>query len=193
MVEVELQKLLSDANSGENAVLQYEFKDGIQRYLANTNAPVRSLREVIAFNIRNEKRAMPYFKQEVLERSDAKGGLDSPEYLDALKKLLTARTIIDNLFRQNGLDAICAPTTGPACCIDLVVGDYRTGFSFSGPAAIAGYPHITVPMGTVFGLPVGFSFMGLRYTEEPLIHMAYTYEQASKKRVTPAMVNASNF
>lgn len=193
VVEVELQKLLSDANSGENAVLQYEFKDGIQRYLANTNAPVRSLREVIAFNIRNEKRAMPYFKQEVLERSDAKGGLDSPEYLDALKKLLTARTIIDNLFRQNGLDAICAPTTGPACCIDLVVGDYRTGFSFSGPAAIAGYPHITVPMGTVFGLPVGFSFMGLRYTEEPLIHMAYTYEQASKKRVTPAMVNASNF
>ena len=193
VVEIELQKLLSDPNSVEGTVLQFEFKDGANRYLAGANAQVRSLSEVIAFNKEHEKVAMPYFKQETLENSEARGNLDSPEYTEALKKLLTARPIIDNLFKQHGLDAICAPTTGPACCIDLVVGDYRTGFSFSGPAAIAGYPHITVPMGLVLGLPVGLSFMGTRYTEETLIRMAYTYEQASRKRVSPNMVNASNF
>jgi amidase len=192
VVEVELQKLLSDPGSVEGTVLQYEFKDGVNRYLANADAPVRSLSDVIAFNLKNEKQAMPYFKQEVLESSETKGGLETPEYTEALKKLLTARTIIDDVFKKNNLDAICAPTTGPACCIDLVVGDYRTGFSFSGPAAIAGYPHITVPMGLVFGLPVGLSFMGIRFTEEPLIRMAYSYEQASGKRVAPGMINASN-
>lgn len=193
IVEIELQKLLSEPSSAENTILQFEFKDGVNRYLANTNAPVKTLAEVIAFNKQNEKRTMPYFKQEVLENSDTKAGLESPEYTGALQKLLMSRTIIDNLFRQNGLDAICAPTTGPACCIDLVVGDYRTGFSFSGPAAIAGYPHITVPMGPVLGLPVGLSFVGTRYTEEQLIRMAYAYEQASNNRVPPGMVDASNF
>ena len=192
VVEIELQKLLSDPNSVEGIVLQFEFKDGVNRYLAQANAPVKTLTDVITFNKQNEKRAMPYFKQETLERSDSRGSLDSPEYTEALKKLLTARTIIDDLLKQNGLDAIVAPTSGPACCIDLVAGDYRTGGSFSGPAAMAGYPHITVPMGLVLGLPVGLSFMGTAYTEPAIINMAYAYELASKKRTAPGLVDAAN-
>jgi amidase len=136
---------------------------------------------------------MPYFKQETLEKSEARGGLDSPEYTDALKKLLTSRTVIDDLLKQNQLDAIISVTSGPACCIDLIAGDYRTGGGFSGPAAMAGYPHITVPMGLVLGLPVGLSFVGTAYTEPELIRMAYTYEQSSKKRVAPGLVAGSNF
>lgn len=192
VVEIELQRLLTDANSVEGTILQYEFKHGVDAYLATAGASVKTLADVIAFNKQNEKRAMPFFKQETLERSEARGGLDNPEYTDAMKKLLTARTIIDDLLKQNQLDAIVAPTSGPACCIDLVAGDYGTGRSFSGPAAIAGYPHITVPMGLVFDLPVGISFMGTAYAEPGLIGMAYAYEQASKKRVPPGMVNAAN-
>jgi len=192
VVEIELQRLLSDPNSVEGIVLQYEFKHGLNAYLSTAGAAVKSLADVIAFNKQNEKRAMPFFKQETLERSEARGDLNSQEYTDALKKLLTARTIIDDLMKQNRLDAIVAPTSGPACCIDLVAGDYGTGRSYSGPAAIAGYPHITVPMGLVFDLPVGLSFVGTAYTEPALIGMAYAYEQASKKRVPPAMINAAN-
>jgi amidase len=133
---------------------------------------------------------MPYFKQETLERSDARPGLDSSEYTEALKKLLTARKIIDDLLQQNQLDAVCSITNGPACCIDLINGDYRTGPSFSGPAAMAGYPHITVPMGIVLGTPVGFSFVGTAYAEPELLKLAYAFEQASKRRVAPQFINA---
>lgn len=190
IVEVELQKQLSDANSVEGLVLQFEFKDGLNKYLATaTDARVRTLSDVIAFNKQNASKAMPYFKQETLERSDARGGLDSTEYTEALKKLLTARTVIDDMMNQNQLDAICGTTNGLACCIDLVCGDYRTGPGFSGPAAMAGYPHITVPMGTVMELPVGISFIGSAYTEPKLLTIAYAYEQASKKRVAPGFVD----
>ncbi len=190
VVEIELLRLLTEAGSVETLILQYEFKDGLNRYLARANAPVKTLADVIAFNKQNEKTAMPYFKQETLERSEARGGLDSTEYTDALKKLLTVRTIIDDLMRQNQLNAISACTSGPAGCIDLVNGDYRTGGSFSGPAAMAGYPHITVPMGMVLGLPIGLSFVGGAYTEPELLKMAYAYEQASKKRQAPGFINA---
>lgn len=192
IVEIELQKAMADPGSVEGTILQYEFKDGVNKYLATANAPMKTLSEVIAFNKVNEKRAMPWFKQETLERSDARGGLDTPEYVEALKKLLTSRTIIDDMLKSNGLDAIISVTSGPACCIDLIAGDYRTGGGFSGPAAMAGYPHITVPMGLVLGLPVGLSFVGTAYTEAALIGMAYTYEQASKKRAVPGLVPASN-
>ena len=192
VVEIELQKQMTEPGSVEGMILQYEFKDGVNKYLTTANAPVKTLSDVIAFNKANEKRAMPYFKQETLERSDARGGLDSPEYLDALKKLLTSRTIIDDLLHQNQLDAIISVTSGPACCIDLVAGDYRTGGGFSGPAAMAGYPHITVPMGLVLGLPVGLSLVGTAYSEPALIGMAYAYEQASKKRVAPGLIDAAN-
>lgn len=193
IVEIELQKLLSDPGSVEGTVLQYEFKDGLNRYLAAAKTPVKTLADVIAFNKQNESRAMPYFKQETLEHSEALGGLDTPEYTEALKKLLTARTIIDDLMRRNGLDAIAAPTSGPACLIDLISGDYRTGSSFSGPAAMAGYPHITVPMGLVLGMPVGLSLMGTSYTEAQLIRMAYAFEQAAHGRHVPGMTAGANF
>jgi amidase len=189
VVEVELNKLMSEPGSVETLILQYEFKDGVNRYLSTANAKVKTLTDVIAFNKQNEKRAMPYFKQETLERSDARPGLDSSEYTEALKKLLTARTIIDDMIKQNQLDGICGTTSGLAGCIDLVNGDYRTGGgSFSSPAAMAGYPHITVPMGYYLGLPVGFSFVGSAYTEPELLKMAYAFEQASKKRVAPVFM-----
>ena len=190
IVEVELQKQLGDANSVEGTVLQYEFKDGLNKYLATAgNAHVRTLTDVIAYNKQNPKTAMPFFKQETLERSDTRGALDSAEYIEALKKLLTARTAIDDVIRQNQLDAICGITNGVACFIDLISGDYRTGGGFSGPAAMAGYPHITVPMGTVMELPAGISFIGGAYTEPQLLGIAFAYEQASKKRAAPGFID----
>lgn len=188
IVEVDLFKLLTDANSVEGMILQYEFKDGLNKYLSTANAKVKTLADVIAFNSANEKKAMPFFKQETLERSQARGGLDSAEYQDALKKLFTARTAIDDTLKQNQLDAISGCTSSFGPLIDLVGGDYRTGSGFSGPAAMAGYPHITVPMGTVMGLPVGFSFVSTAYKEPELLKLAYAYEQASKKRVAPAFL-----
>ena len=191
VVEIDLFKLLNEPNAVEGLILQYEFKDGLNKYLAGANAKVKTLADVIAFNKANEKKAMPFFKQETLERSEARGGLDSAEYQDALKKLLTTRTIIDDLLKQNQLDALSACTSGVACCIDLISGDYRTGSGFSGPAAMAGYPHITVPMGAVMGLPVGFSFVGSAYKEPELLKLAYAFEQASKKRVAPVFLTGS--
>jgi amidase len=192
IVEVELFKLMNDPNSVEGLILQYEFKDGVNKYLAKAGASVRSLADVIAFNKANERRAMPYFKQETLEKSETRGGLDSVEYTEALKKLLTSRTIIDDLMKKEGLDALCAVTSGPGCLIDLIAGDYGTGRGFSSPAAMAGYPHITVPMGLVMGLPVGLSFVAGPYSEGPLISLAYAYEQASKKRAVPGFLAAAN-
>jgi amidase len=192
IVEVELVKQMNDPGSVEGLILQYEFKDGLNRYLAAAGAKPKSLADIIAFNKENAKKAMPYFQQETLERSESRGSLDSAEYTDALKKLLTTRKIIDDLLKQEQLDAIAAPTNGMACCIDLASGDYRTGFSFSGPAAMAGYPHITVPMGLVFGLPVGISFVGTAYAEPELLKMAYAFEQASKKRTAPSFMEAAN-
>ena len=115
-----------------------------------------------------------------------KGDLNSKEYLDAVKNTTTiTRKAIDKILKDNKLDAIAAPTNGFACCIDLVNGDYDNGFSFSGPAAMAGYPHITVPMGVWKGLPVGISFVSTAYNEAGIITLGYAYEQASKKRVPP--------
>ena len=191
VIEVELNKQIGEAGSGETLVLQYEFKDGLDRYLATvTDARVKSLADVIAFNRENASRAMPYFKQETLEKSETRGGLDSSEYTDALKKVLSVRQIIDDIIKQNQLDAISGTTSGLAGCIDLITGDHGTGPGFSGPAAMAGYPHITVPMGTVMDLPVGISFIGGAYTEPELLAIAYAYEQALKKRVAPGFIEA---
>jgi amidase len=190
VVEVELLKSMDAIGHAEFTVLQYEFKDGLNRYLAGARAKPKSLADIIAFNKANESRAMPFFKQETLESSDKKGGLNSPEYLEALKKSTGSRKIIDDMLRENRLDAICGVTNGPACCIDLINGDYDTGFSFSSPAAMAGYPHITVPMGLVLGVPVGFSFTAGAYKEGLLLDMAHTWEQAMPKRVPPRFTQA---
>jgi amidase len=129
---------------------------------------------------------MPFFKQETLELAEKKGGLDEKEYTDAVQKTTAiSRQAIDNILKENKLDAIAAPTNGFAGCIDLVNGDYDNGFSFSSPAAMAGYPHVTVPMGYAHGLPAGISFVSSAYKEGDIIKLGYAYEQASKKRVAP--------
>jgi len=185
IVEVELLKACSEASSGEFTLLQYEFKDGLDKYLAAANGSVKSLADVIAFNKKNEAKAMPWFKQETLESSQQKKGLDSKEYMEALKKTTRSRAIIDEMMNKNKLDAICGTSTGLPNCIDLINGDYDTGFYFCPPAAMAGYPHITVPMGKVHGLPAGLSFIAGAYKEGQLLTIAYAYEQASKKREAP--------
>lgn len=185
VVEIELLKSLREAAGAEFTVLQYEFKDGVNRYLSGANAKVKTLAEVIRFNQQNEARAMPYFKQEILESSEALGDLNSKEYIDALQKTQGSRKIIDDLLARQNLDAICGTSIGPACCIDLINGDYDTGFYFCPPAAMAGYPHITVPMGQVHELPVGLSFMASAYQEGIILQLAYAFEQAGKKRLAP--------
>ncbi len=191
IVEVELLKATEHAGSGESAVLQYEFKDGVNKYLSTANAKVKTLADVIAFNKQNEPKAMPYFKQETLETCEAKGELTSKEYTDALAKSTGSGKVIDDMMKQHQLDAICGTSIGPANCIDLVNGDYDTGFYFCPPAAMAGYPHITVPMGTLHELPLGFSFIAGAYKEAEIIAMAYAFEQASKKRVAPKFIKNS--
>ncbi|OKS84780.1 amidase [Mucilaginibacter polytrichastri] len=186
VVEIELSKELKVIGSASYTVLLYEFKDGVNQYLSKANAKCKTLEDVIAFNKENEAKAMPYFKQDELELAQTKGGLDTQEYLDALKKSNgMSRTIIDRIMQDNQLDAIIGPTNGFAICIDLVNGDSGNGFSFSSPAAMAGYPHITLPMGSYCSLPIGISFFGTAYTEGPLLKMAYAYEQASNKRIAP--------
>jgi amidase len=184
VIEIELLKLTRPI--GSNSVLYYEFKDGVNKYLATAHAKVKTVAEVIAFNKANEARAMPFFKQEILEMSEAKGGLNEKEYIDDLAKVIGTRKIIDDMMAENRLHAICSPSSGPASCIDLVNGSYSSGFSFSSPAAWSGYPHITVPMGYISDLPIGFSFIAGAWQEGEIIGMAFAYEQASKKRKAPS-------
>ena len=191
IVEVELLKAVKEAGSGEFTVLQYEFKDGVNKYLSTANAKVKTLADVIAFNKQNEAKAMPYFKQETLESSNAKGDPSSKEYLDALRNTTSSRKIIDDMMHKNKLDAIAGTSIGLPCCIDLINGDYDTGFYFCPPAAMAGYPHITVPMGTVHELPVGFSFIARAYKEDEIIKLGYAFEQATKKRAAPKFIKTS--
>jgi amidase len=191
IVETDLMKSINDIE-GEYDVLLYEFKDGVNKYLSTAKAPVKSIEEVMAFNIKNEATAMPFFKQEILEKSNAKGNLSSKEYTTALHNILQSRVIIDELMKKHQLDAIAAVSNGFACCIDLINGDYDTGFSFSTPAAIAGYPHITLPMGMVHDLPVGISFMAGAYQEQAIIDIAYVFEQATKHRTKPGFIAAAS-
>lgn len=193
IVEVDLVKALSEMGNAEFQVLLFEFKDGLNRYLAAAGSKIRSLEDVIVFNRQNESASMPFFKQETLINSQGKGDLSTKEYTDALAKTLSSRKIITDLMSSNNLDALSGVTNGLACCIDLINGDYDTGFSLSTPAAISGFPHITVPMGFVHGLPTGISFFGTAYTESKLISLAYAYEQGSKKRSAPKFIAPLQF
>ncbi len=188
VVEVELLEATRSNGKGELTVLEYEFKDGVNRYLSTAKAAVGSLAGVIAFNRQNEARAMPYFKQELLETCETKAGLDSPAYTEALQKTLGSRKVIDDLLRQFRLDAIAGVSIGLPGCIELINGDYDTGFYFCPPAAMAGYPHITVPMGQVQGLPLGFSLLAGAYQEPALFALAYAFEQATQQRVAPTFI-----
>ncbi|QGZ38703.1 amidase [Pseudoduganella flava] len=172
----------------ETAVLLHEFKPGLADYLKDyaPGAPIRNMADLIAFNRRHADKELRYFGQEHLEQSQAKAGLDSPDYQAALANnhRYARDEGIDKVMKEYGLDALVAPTGGPAWLTDFVNGDHYGG-SFSSPAAVAGYPHITVPAGHVHGLPVGLSFVGGPYTESALIGMAYAYEQATHLRRAP--------
>lgn len=185
IIEIDYMDQINALGEAEFEVMQYEFKDGLNHYLSTANARVKSLKEVIDFNLTNEDIAMPFFKQEILETSNLKSGLNDKKYIDALNKSHNgSKKILDSVFLENKLDAICGITMGPACSIDMIYGD-RWGYSLTTPAAVSGYPHITVPGGKVYDLPVGLSFFGNSYSEPKLIAMAYAYEQASKNRVKP--------
>ena len=187
LIDVEVPNM-SKYGDSELEVLLYEFKAGLNKYLAEfgQGAPVRTLADVIAFNDKNRAREMPYFDQELLVKAEAKGGLDSKEYLEALaNNHRYSRTEgIDQILREQRLDALFAPTGGPAWITDFVNADH-SGDSFSSPAAVAGYPHITVPAGFLAGLPIGVSFVGGAWSEGTLIKLAYGFEQATLHRRAP--------
>jgi amidase len=172
----------------EMLVLLYELKADLNAYLAGraSNARVHSLREVIEFNDRNRGREMPYFGQDLFLKAEAKGPLTSTEYLDALAmcRRLARTEGIDGVMDAHKLDAIVAPTDGPAWLTDLVNGDHPLGSS-SSAAAVAGYPSVTVPAGFVSGLPVGVSLFGRAWSEPTLIGFGYAFEQAQNARRTP--------
>jgi amidase len=176
-------------DDSEFAVLLYEFKADLNRYLPAwvPGSGAKTLEDLIAFNEHNRDREMPYFGQEIFVQAQAKGPLTDQDYLRALdKNHLLARTQgIDAVMAEHHLDALIAPTGGPPALIDLVNGDPGGGGSFSSPAAVAGYPHVTVPMGYVAGLPVGLSFVGRPWSEATLIRLAYAYERETKVRRPP--------
>ena len=186
IVEVEFMNKYNEVGAAEFEVLKYEFKDGLNKYLATSGSKMKSLEDVINFNKGNETKAMPYFKQETLDSSQKLGGLDSKEYVTALNKSLSIRKFLDDLLEKEQLHALCGPATGLSWCVDFINGDFWPGYGAYGPAAIAGYPSVTVPMGNVNGLPIGISFLGKAYDEPELISIAYAYEQGSKKRIRPA-------
>lgn len=171
----------------ELQVLLYELKADLNAYLAGRpGAQVRTLKDVIEFNERNREKEMPYFAQDLFVRAEAKGPLTSKEYLDALAgdQRLSRAEGIDAIMDKHQLDAIVAPTAGPAWLTDLVDGDHPGGGS-SNAAAVAAYPNVTVPAGFIFGLPVGISFFGRAWSEPTLIKIAYAFEQATKVRKPP--------
>lgn len=172
----------------EFEVLLYEFKADLNAYLASLgpSAQSRTLKDLIEFNEKNRDREMAYFGQELFIAAEVKGPLTDRAYLRALAacRRLSRTQGIDAVVRQHRLDAILAPTGGPAWTTDLVNGDHYGG-GCSTPAAVAGYPHVTVPAGFVFGLPVGVSFFGRAWSEPTLIRCAYAYEQATKHRRAP--------
>lgn len=187
VVEVDVRAATQPIGEAEFDVLLYEFKDGVNKYLANTKAPMKTLADVIAFNKANAAQAMPFFQQEILEQAEKTDGLGSEKYKAALRKVVdTSRAALDTALKTDGgLAGIVAITTGPAACIDLVNGEYNTGPGYAGAAAMAGYPHLTLPMGYVHGLPIGISFVGAPYKEAELLALGYAYEQATKHRKVP--------
>jgi len=175
-------------DDSELEVLLYEFKADLNTYLTGLGpqAPVHNLKDIIDFNERNRDKEMPYFGQDLMKKAQEKGPLTSKAYLAALRKnhLLTRSQGIDFIMKKNRLDALIAPTGGPSWPTDWVNGDHFTG-GYSSASAVAGYPHITVPAGYVYGLPVGISFFGGAYSEPKLISIAYAFEQATRARQSP--------
>ena len=175
-------------DESESLVLDYELKADIEKYLARLgpSSPMKNLKDLIDFNNQNAAKEMPYFGQDVFMRAQARGPLTTREYIDALEKnhRLTRIEGIDAIMDNFKLDALIAPTGGPAWITDLVTGDHFGGGS-SNAAAVAGYPNINITAGYMFGLPVGISFFGRAWSEPTLLKIAYGFEHASKARKAP--------
>lgn len=175
-------------DEAEYEVLLYEFKADLNKYLKNCNSKngIKNLSDLIAYNNQHKNKVMPFFKQEIFIEAQKKGPLTEKKYLLALEKCkkLAGELGIDAVMKKNKLDAIIAPTGGPAWKTDLINGDHFGGGS-SSMAAVSGYPNITVPMGFIHELPVGISFFGKAFSEHLLIPIAYSYEQLSKHRRAP--------
>jgi amidase len=188
LVDIEQLSSIEESDGAMNAVLLYEFKAGLNAYLARrgTKARVKSLKDVIKFNDCHKQSELAYFGQDLLHAAEETGPLSDPAYTEALAKCrrLSRTEGIDAAMAAHKLDAIVAPTVGPACMVDLINGDRWLGGSVN-PAAMAGYPSITIPAGAVFGLPVGLSFIGSAWSEPSLLRMAYATEQATKLRKPP--------
>ncbi|HYI42085.1 MAG TPA: amidase family protein, partial [Sphingomicrobium sp.] len=172
----------SAIGGNEFEVLLYEFKAGLNDYLRSTPAPIplRTLADVIAFNERHQAQEMPLFGQEIFLDAQKKGGLGDTAYRDARRKSFQAAgpNGIDRLLKAHNVVALVGPTMPPAWKIDAANGDQFPGAGAGSLAAVAGYPHLTVPMGMVKGLPVGLSFLGPKWSEALLLSLGYAYEQA---------------
>jgi amidase len=183
---------LGKFDESELLVFMYELKADLNAYLARLgpNAPVHTLKDIIEFNERNQEKEMPYFGQDLFIKAESKGPLTEKAYLDAVEKnhQLARTEGIDATMDKFHLDAIVAPTGGPAWLTDLVNGDHVAGGS-SNAAAVAGYPNINVTAGSISGLPVGISFFGRAWSEPTLIRLAFAFEQATKARRTPRFLS----
>jgi amidase len=181
----------------ELEVLHYEFKADLNKYLASLGAKarVRTMEDVIQFNQENAARVMPYFGQEHLNIAQQKGPLSSKPYREALarNRRLTRAGGIDAVMKKHRLDALVVPSGGPAWVIDLVNGDASNwDMESTAPAAVAGYPHITVPASYVFGLPVGISLFARAWQESTLIKLAYAFEHATQVRQAPQFLTTAD-
>jgi amidase len=197
LIDVEMKS--SDGfGKTELEVLLFEFKADLDAYLGGLGpaARVHSMADVIRFNEENRLRVLTYFGQERMEAAQKKPSLKSKKYLNALKKnrLLSRKEGIDAVLRRHELDAIVCPSGGPSWMIDLVNGDGVRNWDMDSTsyAAVAGYPHITVPAGYIWGLPVGISFFAKAWHEGTLIKMAYAFEQATKVRKPPQFLPTAN-
>ena len=187
---------MGEYDATELTVLLYELKADLNTYLAGLgpNAPMKTLKDIIDFNEKNKDKELKYFGQDLFIKAEEKGPLTTKEYLDALEKnhRLSQKEGIDAIMDKEKLDAMIAPTGGPAWTTDLINGDHFTG-GYSTPSAVAGYPHIAVPSGFVYGLPVGLSIFGRAWSEGTLIKIAYAYEQATKHRKSPTFLPTVKF
>lgn len=179
---------LQKFGDAEYEVLLYEFKEDLNKYLANRGGKYKTLKDLIDFNNQNADKEMPYFGQEIFLKAQEKGDLETRAYRLALlqSKVLTQEQGIDAVMDKDKLDAVFAPSNSPTWMVDLVSGDCGSGYvGSSSLAAVAGYPNITVPAGYLSELPIGVSFFGRAFSEPTLIKIAYAFEQATKARKTP--------